>query len=722
MSTPIKNIRAERITGSLDATAIDLSGSSTIKTSQLVNDGENGTSPYVTADQLPSNLNLFATNVSSDIATYFKLVTSIDDPDYNTTPVDIPTGAITTTGQFIAALATTANVLVGNPGIINLLTIGNVRRTAGTGTAEFYYEVYHRDSTGTETLIATSSNTPPVSVAIYTEFLAAALLNNGTFLPTDRIVIKYYANRIAGGSNPEYEFQFGGTSPVRTTFPVPASNIPLDAVPTSGSTNGVQSGGVFNALATKFELPALTSGSVLFSNGTTIVQDNANLFFDDVNNRLGIGTNTPTVPLHINGASIIRGDIDISSTGPDGDGANRLIIGGRSTQLANIQLFNAGTGRIHLNPWNNSGVNITGSLQVTGGITFGGSLNFANNQGIFGSAGSYLLPYEGGTGNFFINASTLSEGISKIRLRTGTVSTDRVIIFGNGNVAINTTTDAGFKLDVNGTARVQGITTITPTTLTGSEATSALDISQTWNTTGTPTAIKLNVTNTASNANSLLMDLQVGGVSQFKVSRGGVLTINSTFNAGGIINVSNTPSEGQITRFQSVSTIDENIFSVSRSNSSTGGVKSLFNAQVSITPTSGTSSLIAFHARPTINQTGGANGITRGLFINPTLTAAADWRSIEWNNNTGRGLWGVGTANNAMAGALNIGSATNAVASAILEVTSTTQGFLPPRMTETQRLAIASPAVGLMVYQTDATEGVYVNTSIGWKSLTMTTI
>ena len=243
---------------------IAFTGDIPTNTSDLVNDGENGTSPYVTADQLPSNLNLFATNVSSDIATYFKLVTSIDDPDYNDTAVDIPTGAITTTGQFIAALATTANVLVGNPGIINLLTIGNVRRTSGTGTAEFYYEVYHRDSTGTETLIATSNNTPPVSAAIYTEFLAAALLNNGVFLATDRIVVKYYADRIAGGSNPEYEFQFGGTSPVRTTFPVPASNIPLDATPTSGSTNGVQSGGVFDALALKANTTVATTGVDIF--------------------------------------------------------------------------------------------------------------------------------------------------------------------------------------------------------------------------------------------------------------------------------------------------------------------------------------------------------------------------------------------------------------------------------------------------------------------------
>ena len=197
------------------------------------------------------------------------MVTSIDDPDYNDTAVDIPTGAITTTGQFIAALATTANVLVGNPGIINILTIGNVRRTSGTGTAEFYYEVYHRNSGGTETLIATSSKTPPVSTNVYTEFVAAALLNNGTFLATDRIVVKYYADRIAGGSNPNYDFQFGGTSPVRTNFPIPATNIPLDATPTDGSTNGVQSNGVFDALALKSNKPLVDTVSSSALTGVT---------------------------------------------------------------------------------------------------------------------------------------------------------------------------------------------------------------------------------------------------------------------------------------------------------------------------------------------------------------------------------------------------------------------------------------------------------------------
>ena len=37
---------------------------------------------------------------------------------------------------------------------------------------------------------------------------------------------------------------------------------------------------------------------------------------------------------------------------------------------------------------------------------------------------------------------------------------------------------------------------------------------------------------------------------------------------------------------------------------------------------------------------------------------------------------------------------------AALDVTSTTQGFLPPRMTTTQRNAISSPAVGLVIFNT----------------------
>lgn len=53
-------------------------------------------------------------------------------------------------------------------------------------------------------------------------------------------------------------------------------------------------------------------------------------------------------------------------------------------------------------------------------------------------------------------------------------------------------------------------------------------------------------------------------------------------------------------------------------------------------------------------------------------------------------------------------------ASAKLEIASTEKGFLPPRMTNSQRTSIQSPATGLMVYQTDGTAGLYYYGGSGW--------
>ena len=47
---------------------------------------------------------------------------------------------------------------------------------------------------------------------------------------------------------------------------------------------------------------------------------------------------------------------------------------------------------------------------------------------------------------------------------------------------------------------------------------------------------------------------------------------------------------------------------------------------------------------------------------------------------------------------------TPSATSALLEVTSTTQGFLPPRMTTTQRDAISTPATGLVIFNTTTTK------------------
>lgn len=58
----------------------------------------------------------------------------------------------------------------------------------------------------------------------------------------------------------------------------------------------------------------------------------------------------------------------------------------------------------------------------------------------------------------------------------------------------------------------------------------------------------------------------------------------------------------------------------------------------------------------------------------------------------------------------------NPDASAILDVKSTDQGLLIPRMTETQRDGISSPATGLIIFQTDGTPDLYIYDGSNWKA------
>jgi len=53
-------------------------------------------------------------------------------------------------------------------------------------------------------------------------------------------------------------------------------------------------------------------------------------------------------------------------------------------------------------------------------------------------------------------------------------------------------------------------------------------------------------------------------------------------------------------------------------------------------------------------------------------------------------------------------------ASSVLDVKSTSKGFLAPRMTLAQRVAISSPVEGLLVYQTDGVKGFYYYTNSAW--------
>lgn len=177
--------------------------------------------------QLSTNLAVFATTAASDISGYNVLVSSVDNPDYNTTAVNVPTGAVNADGQLIASLASDAGLFEGQVDPITVTTLGNIRKTAGNAnqSASFYFEVYVRNAAGTETLVGTSDDTGevnPPNLNEYQEFSASSFVSFGTVGATDRIVLKFYGN-VSDGAGAEYDFQFGGDNPVRTLIPVPAT-------------------------------------------------------------------------------------------------------------------------------------------------------------------------------------------------------------------------------------------------------------------------------------------------------------------------------------------------------------------------------------------------------------------------------------------------------------------------------------------------------------------
>jgi hypothetical protein len=147
---------------------------------------------------------------------------------------------------------------------------------------------------------------------------------------------------------------------------------------------------------------AITSGTVgrvLFEGTGNVVQESANLFWDNTNGRLGIG-GTPTNTLNVVG----------------------------STTTFDVVTWKSSTG--------NTGYLASDTAQI--------AIATAPNGG-----GSYLAM---NTNNFTISSNAL--------WRVVVGGSERMRIPTTGNVLINTTTDAGFRLDVNGTARVQSTLTV----------------------------------------------------------------------------------------------------------------------------------------------------------------------------------------------------------------------------------------------------------------------
>ena len=104
---------------------------------------------------------------------------------------------------------------------------------------------------------------------------------------------------------------------------------------------------------------------------------------------------------------------------------------------------------------------------------------------------------------------------------------------------------------------------------------------------------------------------------------------------------------------------------------------------------------------------GGTGTSTGSITGNGALTFTAG------GSNQGVTLTPSGTGATVLNGQVGLGITTPNT-SALLDLTSTAKGFLAPRMTAAQRTAIATPATGLLVYQTDGSAGFYSYTGAAW--------
>jgi hypothetical protein len=165
-----------------------------------------------------------------------------------------------------------------------------------------------------------------------------------------------YSVRIVGGSG---AFGFGESDGNHITL--------LELGAWSAGTMPVSKGGTGNS--------SYTAGSVVFSDGTNLAQNNANLFWDNTNGRLGIGTNTPTSKLDVTGNVNVSGALNVNGSSNVNLQIPALLIGngsgdeGGEIQLATAQTNQSLSGRVIVDVYrnqfrilesggNNRGVNI----------------------------------------------------------------------------------------------------------------------------------------------------------------------------------------------------------------------------------------------------------------------------------------------------------------------------------------------------------------------------
>jgi hypothetical protein len=223
------------------------------------------------------------------------------------------------------------------------------------------------------------------------------------------------------------------------------------------------------------------------------------------------------------------------------------------------------------------------------------------------------------------------------------------------------------------------------------------------------------------------MDLQVGGVSQFRVSRIGDTTSNGTFvslnSYTNFIGNRFQISSGLASNRTLFVAVGEGIMRISDATEANfnrlqlGGTTNAFPAikrnaaaiDFRLADDSGyanvvSKNLTSYHDT---NASAGILAIDLGADKKAVLTGSGGTNGMPSVGSTSANDFGIIVSFNHAARftqnlSLIIGGAFNVTeqTSAILQLESTTKGFLPPRGTNTQMLAIASPATGLIFYDT----------------------
>lgn len=177
--------------------------------------------------------------------------------------------------------------------------------------------------------------------------------------------------------------------------------------------------------------------------------------------------------------------------------------------------------------------------QGTGIATTGNPV--ASALTVVGGAGGAVAVTAAGNVGGPINLTTGAGSAGGATSGTGGAGGALNLTAGNGGAATaGSTTGAGGSIVLTpgsaggtGTAGAQGNVQIVGGTVGAATTTSALSVTDTWNTSGVVDALILgNVTNTGSGALSKLFDLQIAGTSQFNVDKSGNTTALGTLAVG----------------------------------------------------------------------------------------------------------------------------------------------------------------------------------------------